>query len=640
MAIIEQLVEQSARKLENLKMNNHKKAREKVEVIASKDVSMGLEQQIHPSPTSDPLNSSGSVISSEGADVASSYSSRDESQEVTSVVTPDGFLYPLSAIYSGSSSPFTNMHVYMPYSIDGVQYYSPVIDYSLLNQPFYGSFSCDLQYPAQGYLYGNQLYQYSPQAYYQQVASGHYFSAPLGLPAGGMMMLDPQDPAQLGVVMSSEFTNVSGHAVPSPGLPLTIVPPSLPGKGAASVTSAHSSSHTLRASAPAWVESTSFKHKSLQNNGNSGGIQLGVTQSSVSLRNNKSASSATPAVLGAAPYKCPPAAAITVSASHYMKGASNSTASPSASIGKANSCLEGDIKQEGNISSSVNNPSVPLDTWVSKVRGQPAPAITTPKDSSGTPNKDLGLCLPNGEEYNSSNFVIKYAQAKYFIIKSYTEDNVYRSIENSVWASTPNGNKKLDEAYQDAQCRATGKSSRCPVFLFFSVNGSRQFCGVAEMTGPLDYTRTMAFWEQHKWSGSFPVKWHIIKNVPNSHFRKIILENNESKPVTNSRDTQEVNLQQGLEMLSIFKNYPGRTSILDDFPVFATQKEMQDVQLQRWPPHCFPKIGEHLKDQDEAGGSRTTTLNLPASKFYDDRQKPKEAICQEKKDAKVEAKES
>lgn len=72
------------------------------------------------------------------------------------------------------------------------------------------------------------------------------------------------------------------------------------------------------------------------------------------------------------------------------------------------------------------------------------------------------------------------------------------------------------------------------------VNASGQFCGVAEMTGPVDFHKDMDFWQQDKWTGSFPVKWHIIKDVPNTNFRHIILENNENKPVTNSRDTQEV----------------------------------------------------------------------------------------------------
>lgn len=74
------------------------------------------------------------------------------------------------------------------------------------------------------------------------------------------------------------------------------------------------------------------------------------------------------------------------------------------------------------------------------------------------------------------------------------------------------------------------------------VNASGQFCGVAEMTGPVDFRSTMDFWQLDKWSGCFPVKWHIIKDVANSNLRHIILENNENKPVTNSRDTQEVHL--------------------------------------------------------------------------------------------------
>lgn len=74
----------------------------------------------------------------------------------------------------------------------------------------------------------------------------------------------------------------------------------------------------------------------------------------------------------------------------------------------------------------------------------------------------------------------------------------------------------------------------------FQVNASAQFCGVAEMVGPVDFDKSVDYWQQDKWSGQFPVKWHVIKDVPNSQFRHIVLENNDNKPVTNSRDTQEV----------------------------------------------------------------------------------------------------
>lgn len=60
------------------------------------------------------------------------------------------------------------------------------------------------------------------------------------------------------------------------------------------------------------------------------------------------------------------------------------------------------------------------------------------------------------------------------------------------------------------------------------------------MAGPVDFNKNLDFWQQDKWTGRIPVKWHIVKDVPNSQFRHIILENNDNKPVTNSRDTQEV----------------------------------------------------------------------------------------------------
>ncbi|KAG2590791.1 hypothetical protein PVAP13_5NG414400 [Panicum virgatum] len=179
--------------------------------------------------------------------------------------------------------------------------------------------------------------------------------------------------------------------------------------------------------------------------------------------------------------------------------------------------------------------------------------------------------------YNLPDFVTKYEQALFFVIKSYSEDDIHKSIKYNVWASTPNGNKRLDNAYRLAQERMAEKGTKCPVFLFFSVNASGQFCGVAEMVGPVDFNRNMNFWQQDKWNGFFSVKWHIIKDVPNPQFRHIILENNENKPVTNSRDTQEVKFPQGTEMLNIFKNFSCKTSILDDFDFYENrQKVMQD----------------------------------------------------------------
>ncbi|XP_075085695.1 YTH domain-containing protein ECT4 isoform X2 [Nicotiana tabacum] len=185
-----------------------------------------------------------------------------------------------------------------------------------------------------------------------------------------------------------------------------------------------------------------------------------------------------------------------------------------------------------------------------------------------------GNIVIHADEYNRDDFVLDLLNAKFFVIKSYSEDDVHKSMKYNVWSSTPNGNKKLNSAFKDAQRIAAGNPRGCPVFLFFSVNASGQFCGVAEMTGPVNFCKDMDFWQQDKWSGSFPVKWHIIKDVPNHNFRHIILENNENKPVTNSRDTQEIHYKKGIEMLKVFKNYASRTSLLDDFMYYETRQKI------------------------------------------------------------------
>nr|CAB3492916.1 unnamed protein product [Digitaria exilis] len=171
--------------------------------------------------------------------------------------------------------------------------------------------------------------------------------------------------------------------------------------------------------------------------------------------------------------------------------------------------------------------------------------------------------------------------AKFFIIKSYSEDDVHKSIKYNVWASTPSGNKKLDAAYEEAK----KKSSSSPVFLLFSVNTSGQFVGLAEMMGRVDFNKTVEYWQQDKWTGCFPVKWHIVKDIPNSLLKHIILEYNENKPVTNSRDTQEVKLDQGLQILKIFKDHVCKTSILDDFGFYDNrEKIMQEKKSRRQYP--------------------------------------------------------
>jgi hypothetical protein len=174
--------------------------------------------------------------------------------------------------------------------------------------------------------------------------------------------------------------------------------------------------------------------------------------------------------------------------------------------------------------------------------------------------------LKSANQYNPKDFAINTKGARYFIIKSYSEDDIHRSIKYSIWCSTEHGNKRLDAAFKERE----GKG---PVYLLYSVNGSGHFCGVAQMNSMVDYSQSAGVWAQDKWKGQIEVKWIYVKDVPNSQLRHIRLENNENKPVTNSRDTQEVPPEKGKQVLKIMHNYKHSTSIFDDFGHYEKRQE-------------------------------------------------------------------
>ena len=96
---------------------------------------------------------------------------------------------------------------------------------------------------------------------------------------------------------------------------------------------------------------------------------------------------------------------------------------------------------------------------------------------------------------------------------------------------------------------------------------------MAEMMSPLDYEHQTDVWQMsNKWQGKFEVKWIYVKDVPNQQFRNIRLENNDNKPVTNSRDTQEIPYEKGKLMLKTMHMYRDKTSIFDDFQYYESKQ--------------------------------------------------------------------
>ncbi|GAA5890312.1 hypothetical protein JCM6882_008791 [Rhodosporidiobolus microsporus] len=187
-----------------------------------------------------------------------------------------------------------------------------------------------------------------------------------------------------------------------------------------------------------------------------------------------------------------------------------------------------------------------------------------------TPIDVNGLIAKKG--YNPGVFDLRPKNARFFVIKSYTEEDVHKSLKYEIWASTDLGNKRLDRAFRES-------ADKGPIYLFFSVNASGHFAGMAQMLTPVDYSMSSNVWASDKWKGVLKVRWIYIKDVPLSALRHIRLSNTpENKPVTSSRDTQEVPYDAGLEVLRIIASYQSRTSLLQDYAWYEASSRLQQQQ--------------------------------------------------------------
>ena len=231
----------------------------------------------------------------------------------------------------------------------------------------------------------------------------------------------------------------------------------------------------------------------------------------------------------------------------------------------------------------ANNNSAGRNSNVVKVRGERLMSPARTGRNIDSVRKGMGMSrrtncgdihpvleqLKAKNRYNPRTFDLTANGARFFIIKSYSEDDIHRSIKHNIWCSTRLGNKRLDQAYSELN----GKGA---VYLFFSANGSGHFCGMAQMKSAVDYSSYSGVWVQERWKGQFCVRWLYIKDVPNGKFRHILLQNNENRPVTQSRDTQEVPHEQARKVLEILHSYKHETSILDDFYYYEKTHEEGD----------------------------------------------------------------
>jgi hypothetical protein len=127
--------------------------------------------------------------------------------------------------------------------------------------------------------------------------------------------------------------------------------------------------------------------------------------------------------------------------------------------------------------------------------------------------------FPNLAQINTNNEGFSNMidnNSKFFIIKSFNEEDVHKAIKYSLWSSTKVGNKTLNDAFLET--REKGGS----VILFFSCNGSGRYIGVAKMISGVNEKKEFNYWTQDaKWQGLFDIEWIFVKDIPFKCFKMI-----------------------------------------------------------------------------------------------------------------------
>ena len=169
------------------------------------------------------------------------------------------------------------------------------------------------------------------------------------------------------------------------------------------------------------------------------------------------------------------------------------------------------------------------------------------------------------------------ANSKFFVIKSFSEEDVHKSIKYNVWSSSKDGNLTLSNAFKITE------ENKGNVYLFFSCNGSGRYAGVARMKTPCDENKTFGLWTQDgKWPGLFDVEWLFIKDVPFKEFKNIIItmKDGEVKPISNARDTQEIPFEHAKTMLQTIAEYQNTNTILEHFQFYDMRQENYEKNMQ------------------------------------------------------------
>ncbi|EAR94570.3 hypothetical protein TTHERM_00047100 (macronuclear) [Tetrahymena thermophila SB210] len=149
--------------------------------------------------------------------------------------------------------------------------------------------------------------------------------------------------------------------------------------------------------------------------------------------------------------------------------------------------------------------------------------------------------------------------ARFFQMKAYQWEAIKAGVLYGTWSTSIDQNILLDQAF----CEAKGKY---PIILFFSINQSKSFQGVAVMKSRVNPQWRQDVWDDNKkFQGLFFIEWIYVQHILSTEFKGILNSLNYNKPVINQRNGQQINYEAGIQMLEVFMKQSQSKRIDQDY---------------------------------------------------------------------------
>ncbi|KAH7419069.1 YT521-B-like domain-containing protein [Cadophora sp. MPI-SDFR-AT-0126] len=134
-------------------------------------------------------------------------------------------------------------------------------------------------------------------------------------------------------------------------------------------------------------------------------------------------------------------------------------------------------------------------------------------------------------------------ETRYFIVKSFNEENVLRCIQDSVWTTQVQNGSIFKEAFETCK----------NVILVFSINKSRAFQGYARMESPPGSVESPEWQSAINWesAGAFRVRWLVICSTRFHRIGHLKNALNDNLAVLIGKDGQEIEENCGARLIEL-----------------------------------------------------------------------------------------